>query len=83
MIDPQLLMENTSYGYDCYVNTPVIVNFWKLFNEYDNNHRVLYLRFVWGRSRLPICSKDFNDKHEITLLGKNDAELPQSHTCFF
>lgn len=36
-------------------------------NEYDNHHRVLYLRFAWGRSRLPLCSADFDRKHEIEL----------------
>jgi len=76
IIDVELLKKNTRYQGSYSEKTPVIANFWKLFNEYDNYHRVLYLRFAWGRSRLPLCSDDFDNKHEITLLGKSHTQLP-------
>merc|ERR1712176_665803 len=43
-----------------------------------------YLRFVWGRSRLPYLS-DFERKHKINKCSKTPANeyLPTGHTCFF
>jgi len=47
----------------------------------------MYLRFVWGRSRLPLTSKDFPMKHQIEIIKKSgidhDMMLPIAHTCFF
>jgi E3 ubiquitin-protein ligase HERC2 len=53
--------------------------------EFSAEERSMYLRFVWGRSRLPLTSKDFNMKHRIEILHHNnpDVALPVSHTCFF
>jgi hypothetical protein len=69
-------MQNTTYAYGFNEKSPLIINFWKLMNEYDNHHRVLYLRFAWGRSRLPLCSADFDRKHELHKLDESDKQLP-------
>lgn len=44
----------------------------------------MYLRFVWGRSRLPLTSKDFERKHTIELLRTSnpDGSLPLAHTWY-
>jgi hypothetical protein len=43
----------------------------------------LFLRFVWGRSRLPLTSEDFDQKFVLMTCNKNtDTALPMSHTCF-
>jgi hypothetical protein len=44
----------------------------------------MFLRFAWGRSRLPPAEK-FDQKLKIARLAtsKPDSSLPQSHTCFF
>lgn len=57
-IDVELLKNNTEYE-NCDANTPIIVMFWKMINEFNNIQRSNYLRFVYGRSRLPLSSKDF------------------------
>jgi len=65
----------------------VVEFFWKALTEYSPEERSMYLRFVWGRSRLPLTSKDFPMKHQIEILKKGSAEpdmmLPVAHTCFF
>eukprot|EP01027_Heterolobosea_sp_BB2_P014204 GEZU01020428.1.p1 GENE.GEZU01020428.1~~GEZU01020428.1.p1 ORF type:complete len:107 (-),score=30.13 GEZU01020428.1:96-416(-) len=47
--------------------------------------RSLYLRFVWGRSRLPVSEEGFGHPMKIQKLDrpKPDEFLPLSHTCFF
>jgi len=46
----------------------------------------MYLRFVWGRSRLPLTSKEFKRKHRIDLLRINTGDvnkaLPLAHTWY-
>ena len=41
-----------------------------------------FIRFAWGRSRLPPAS-DFTTKKKLTRLGTPGARLPVAHTCFF
>ena len=44
----------------------------------------MYLKFVWGRSRLPIDLKNLSQKHTLTLCrGMNKTGFPLAHTCFF
>lgn len=46
--------------------------------------RSLYLKFVWGRSRLPINLENLSRKHSIEYYSGRAADsLPISHTCFF
>lgn len=42
------------------------------------------MKFVWGRTRLPIDLQNLSYKHEIRFMGhmRKDS-LPISHTCFF
>ena len=49
----------------------------------------MYLKFVWGRSRLPPPDTPGVQQHTIYLMsqssygGEHDKILPQAHTCFF
>ena len=84
ILDIELLKENTIYS-GCSENDELIKNFWKCLEEFNAEERASYLRFVWGRSRLPLTSKDFPMQHRISIMshGKPDVALPTSHTCFF
>ena len=84
ILDVELLKENTLYS-GCSENDELIKNFWKCLEEFNAEERASYLRFVWGRSRLPLTSKDFPMQHRISILshGNPDVALPTSHTCFF
>ena len=63
--------------------------FWKFLEECSLEDKLNYIKFVWGRSRLPKDEKGFGDqKHEIMKnydadFNGNNAHLPISHTCFF
>jgi hypothetical protein len=53
----------------------------------DDDERCQFLRFVWGRSRLPVRAEDFDRKFKISRMHSSDRApddyLPISHTCFF
>jgi len=58
--------------------------FWQILQTFTAKEKELFLRFVWGRSRLPIRSEDFIQKFVIMKLrSSSDNTLPVSHTCFF
>lgn len=73
-------------NYEGYSETDTVVqNFWKVFEEFSNDERSLYLKFVWGRSRLPVLKADMSsdDYHKLHKCSKSDDGLPEAHTCFF
>lgn len=53
--------------------------------EFDNEERAALIRFVWGRSRLPLKAGDFTQRFKLQNFARSpaDAYLPVSHTCFF
>lgn len=62
IMDIELLKINTVYR-NCSETDNVVEYFWRALTEFSPEERSMYLRFVWGRSRLPLTSKDFNMKH--------------------
>ena len=82
-INVEVLKGNTAYD-GLSDSSPQIQMFWEVFREMTGKERSLFLRFVWGRSRLP-AGKDFK-QFKITnksVSGIVDNYLPVSHTCFF
>ena len=80
-IDLELLKMNTEYR-GCSEKDPVIQNFWKTLEDYSSEERTMYLRFVWGRSRLPLTSKDFPMKHRVEMyLLLHQFTLLKSEKC--
>lgn len=82
-ISVDLLRNNTIYvGYE--PSSEIIKGFWRVLSEFSPKERSLFLRFVWGRSKLP-AGKEFK-RFQITykaVSGPADQYLPVSHTCFF
>ncbi|GAB1604494.1 E3 ubiquitin-protein ligase HERC2-like [Argonauta hians] len=66
---------------------PLIQWFWAVMEEFTNTERSLFLRFVWGRTRLPRTIADFRGRDFVLqVLDKYnppDHFLPESYTCFF
>lgn len=66
---------------------PLVVWFWEVMEELSDNERSLFLRFVWGRTRLPRSIADFRGRDFVLqVLDKYnppDHFLPESYTCFF
>jgi len=91
-VDIELLKKNTTYHGGLTPLSPTILKFWKVFENFTPSERCAFIRFVWGRSRLPASSGEFEKKFEIHSFERNqvngktlnpDDFLPQAHTCFF
>ncbi|XP_055518701.1 probable E3 ubiquitin-protein ligase HERC1 isoform X3 [Leucoraja erinacea] len=57
--------------------------FWKTLEEFSNEERVLFMRFVSGRSRLPANTADISQRFQIMKVDRPYDSLPTSQTCFF
>ncbi|XP_043254504.1 probable E3 ubiquitin-protein ligase HERC2 isoform X2 [Colletes gigas] len=66
---------------------PLIQWFWEVMEEFSNQERSLFLRFVWGRTRLPRTIADFRGRDFVLQVmdkySPPDHFLPESYTCFF
>ncbi|XP_019484450.1 PREDICTED: E3 ubiquitin-protein ligase HERC2 [Hipposideros armiger] len=66
---------------------PLVQWFWEVMETLSTSERSLFLRFVWGRTRLPRTIADFRGRDfVIQVLDKYsppDHFLPESYTCFF
>ena len=62
-IDVDLLERNTIYDSTMTTDDQVIIMFWKMMREkFDDQDRAAFLRFVWGRSRLPLVGDRWEKK---------------------
>ena len=78
----ELLKSITEYQ-RCSADHEAIQRFWRVIESFSHEERMLYLKFVWGRNRLPIDLSNCQ-KHKIVFMDHMaDQGFPQSHTCFF
>ena len=92
-IDIDTLKRCTVYGEGVDENTQVVRYFWEILENFTEDEKRKYLRFVWGRTRLPHSVSDWDRKHKINVLDLYDETedrelnaddyLPIGHTCFF
>ncbi|XP_054721916.1 E3 ubiquitin-protein ligase HERC2-like [Uloborus diversus] len=68
-------------------DAPLVTWFWEVMEEFNNTERSLFLRFVWGRTRLPRTIADFRGRDFVLQVMEKynppDHFLPESYTCFF
>jgi len=82
-INIDMLKSITSYS-NCGPTHEVVERFWRVFEAFTHEQRSLYLKFVWGRNRLPIDVSRLSRKHEVRLFDNmNENGFPIAHTCFF
>lgn len=84
-IDVSLLQSIAEYS-GCSASDPHIVNFWAIMqSHFTNVERSAFIRFTWGRSRLPLTAASFTQRFKIQSFGKSPADnyFPLAHTCFF
>merc|ERR1711918_272909 len=84
-MDIDLLKKHTSYN-GCNEDDPHIHLFWEALESFSEEDKSLFLRFVWGRSRLPNTSAGFTDPFKLCGMnrsGSQDTLLPMAHTWFF
>jgi len=63
----------------------VVNRFWRVLRSMSESEKSLFLKFVWGRSRLPLSESQFTQPFKLTRLSHSrpDVALPVAHTCFF
>ena len=84
-VDLGRLRAATTYRSPFSATHPTMALFWRVLASLTPGERCKYLRFVWGRARLPPPTATATWQHTITCLcaGQGaDRKLPLSHTCF-
>ncbi|RLN74627.1 hypothetical protein DYB28_011766 [Aphanomyces astaci] len=83
-VDVDLLAQCTEYS-SCAATDMHIVWFWSTLRKFSHEERSAFLRFVWGRSRLPHSVAEFPQWFKLQSFNKSPADtyLPVAHTCFF
>eukprot|EP01114_Cavostelium_apophysatum_P014886 TRINITY_DN3963_c0_g1_i3.p1 TRINITY_DN3963_c0_g1~~TRINITY_DN3963_c0_g1_i3.p1 ORF type:complete len:4002 (+),score=1092.69 TRINITY_DN3963_c0_g1_i3:116-12121(+) len=83
-INLELLKKHTQYRGGVQASDPHVQYFWNVLEEFSPKERSLFLRFAWGRERLP-PENDFNEEMKIFPNSKDnqDKQLPHADTCFF
>lgn len=83
-VDIKLLESVTEYS-SCRSTDSHIILFWKVLSDFSNDEKAAFVRFVWGRSRLPLTASGFSQRFKIQSFPRSppDSYLPVSHTCFF
>ncbi|KAL1506224.1 hypothetical protein ABEB36_005622 [Hypothenemus hampei] len=56
---------------------------WNILENFTDNERVLFMRFVSGRSRLPANLADLSQRFQVMKVDKAINGLPTAQTCFF
>ena len=72
-------------GFDSKPETHEVVKmFWEVMKTLTEEEKTLYLKFVWGRSRLPVNLASLSRKHQLEFYKSRPKDsLPIAHTCFF
>nr|CAB3252556.1 probable E3 ubiquitin-protein ligase HERC1 [Phallusia mammillata] len=56
---------------------------WQTLEDLNREERVLFLKFVSGRSRLPASAADMPQRFQVMKIDRPIDSLPTSQTCFF
>ncbi|XP_064122795.1 probable E3 ubiquitin-protein ligase HERC1 [Macrobrachium nipponense] len=62
---------------------PLIVWLWAILESFSPCERVLFVRFVSGRSRLPANLADLSQRFQVMRVDRPIDTLPTAQTCFF
>jgi len=83
IVDLNVLKSITEYS-SCSASDNIVKMFWNVLESMTEEEKQKYLKFVWGRQRLPSDCSQLRNKHTFYFEShKGDASLPVSHTCFF
>ena len=74
----------------------VITYFWNVLESFSEDKKTLFLKFAWGRTRLPRNKKEFEkqfpnhftisqlyEDQNYQAIQSPDNYLPKAHTCYF
>ncbi|EGG14125.1 putative ubiquitin-protein ligase [Cavenderia fasciculata] len=72
-LDIKLLKRHTRYC-GLSANEPRVQWFWKTLESFSSEEQTLFLRFVWGRSRLP-PSNEFNIQFQLQVFLRDSGQF--------
>jgi hypothetical protein len=78
-IDLEVLRKHTVYN-SISATSSLVKYFWQTMESFNTEERQMFLRFVWGRSRLPVSEGDWVQQFTINPLIAGDDKLPIAHT---
>uniref|UniRef100_A0A7S3NE73 HECT domain-containing protein n=1 Tax=Euplotes harpa TaxID=151035 RepID=A0A7S3NE73_9SPIT len=86
-ISVTVLKSITEYS-SCSADNEFVERFWRVFEEFTNDERSMFLKFVWGRARLPPSERIRDQNFKIYLMDSykftdHNIHFPEAHTCFF
>eukprot|EP01138_Halocafeteria_seosinensis_P006927 gb/GECG01007085.1/.p1 GENE.gb/GECG01007085.1/~~gb/GECG01007085.1/.p1 ORF type:complete len:4254 (+),score=533.57 gb/GECG01007085.1/:1-12762(+) len=82
-VDVALLKQNTVYsGFSAAEQEEYVERFWRVFESLSKEEQSSFIRFAWGRARLP-KPENWNRPFKLMRRGGGDTDLPVSHACFF
>lgn len=86
-ISAAALKSITEYS-NCSSDNDYVKRFWRVFEEFTNEQKSMFLKFVWGRARLPPTERLKDQPFKFVLLDdyrftEHDTHFPEAHTCFF
>jgi len=83
-IDVESLRRHTRFTGVLNSSHQLVRHLFEALHSFNMEERQLFLRFVWGRNRLPATDSDWSTHFTINYLATaSDESLPISHTCFF
>lgn len=81
-IDIAVLKAHTQYNSRRFEASATVKHFWTVLESFTNDERAMFVRFTWGRSRLPRSGR-WENQFTIVKCGTDTDRLPVAHTCFF
>jgi len=82
-IDIEMLYRHTLYTSNLSSSSPLIGFLFQTLRSFNTDERQMFLRFVWGRNRLPATDTDWTQQFTVNALSADEKALPIAHTCFF
>jgi len=80
-LDLEKLKSKTDYQH-CSKDDKVVKFFWNVLARMSEEDQTAYLKFVWGRARMPIDVTGMQN-HCIEVTENSTDSLPEAHTCWF
>jgi hypothetical protein len=81
-VDLQLMRRKTNYE-GIAPDARAVQLMWQVLESFTTDQRRKFIRFAWGRSRLPLTEDAFTQPFKVCTGPSNPNAMPRAHTCFF
>ena len=85
-VDVEALRSHVRYGAGVTPKQRHVRFLWQVLEGFDTEQRRVFLKFIWGRTRLPLAEEDWGEQrmrvHTLDTRSP-DTHFPVAHTCFF